>query len=126
MNTDYAFYYFAPLVSWWYLIIFGTMALSSKYNERPASLSASCYWSPACSPPSCTRRGSWKGRSASWNTVFKIQWTAKEWSFRVSLDLFIVWAGMFVAYAYIKAKELGIRTSPGSARRTRSLAEPAC
>lgn len=44
--------------------------------------------------------------------VANIHWSAKEWAFRVNLDIWIVWLGMFTAYAYIKAKELGIPSLP--------------
>jgi len=37
--------------------------------------------------------------------VFFVHWSAREWAFRVSLDQYIVYCGMFVALAVIKIRD---------------------
>lgn len=46
------------------------------------------------------------------NSVFATAWNAKEWRFRVALDMWVVWSGMLTALAFIKIKDLRLTDRP--------------
>ncbi|KAG8890823.1 hypothetical protein FRB98_004868 [Tulasnella sp. 332] len=112
MDTDYLFYYFAPLVSFWFTVIYGTMVIGSQHNEKTtfivtkllASMGAVTY----------VFKSEWLINALFdvLHQFFAIRWEAREWIFRVSLDLWIVYVGMFVALLTIKVQEHHITESP--------------
>lgn len=112
MDTDYVFYYFAPLVSFWFAIIYGTMGIASKYNENTTFLIGKLLAS--CAVVTYIFKSEWLINILFdfLNHFFAIRWEAREWIFRVTLDLWIVYIGMFVALATIKIQQHNLTDSP--------------
>ena len=112
MNTDYISYYFSPLVSWWYLIIYGTMLAGSRFNDQ--SVFVLCKILLSMTLVTFVMRMDWmlKIIFAFMERVFSIHWSAREWAFRVNLDIWIVYVGMLTALAVIKFRELRIADHP--------------
>ncbi|KAG5826396.1 hypothetical protein H9Q74_003536 [Fusarium xylarioides] len=114
MDTDYMFYYFPPLVSFWFLVVYTTMAIRPRYNsDLQVMLAKICM---PCLFVSMIFMGTPLTR---WvfgilNTVFKIQWSYKEWYRRVTFDMLIVYLGMLTAVANRHLKKpihLGLRVT---------------
>ncbi|CED85036.1 O-acetyltransferase [Phaffia rhodozyma] len=108
MDTDYISYYFSPLVSFWYLIIYVTMYIGNKYNTVPAFLLPKLALSAFVITLLMKSDDVLRVIFSFLATVFNIQWSPTEWAFRVNLDIWIVYIGMLTAWGYIKLKELGI------------------
>lgn len=109
MDTDYMFYYFSPLVSFWFLVVYTTMALGGKrYNSDPqvvvAKICISCLLVSAvfmATPFTEYAFGALK-------VVFNIQWDAKQWQSHVTLDMFIVYVGMIAAVIHNQMKTMPV------------------
>ncbi|KAI5898472.1 Cas1p-domain-containing protein [Schizophyllum commune H4-8] len=112
MNTNYIVYYFSPLVSFWFLIIYATMAIGARYNDRAPLLAGKFVTSAAI--VTVVMKAGWPMQSLFdlLEMLCNIHWSAKEWSFRVTLDLWIVYAGMFAALAFIKIKDHRLTEHP--------------
>ena len=112
MDTDYVFYYFAPLVSFWFAIIYGTMFVGHKYNENTLFIVAKMLASSAV--VTYVFKSEWMINILFdfLNRFFAIRWEAREWIFRVTLDLWIVYVGMFVALLTIKIQQYNFTDSP--------------
>ncbi|KAF9455114.1 O-acetyltransferase [Macrolepiota fuliginosa MF-IS2] len=112
MNTDYMFYYFAPLVSMWYIIIYATLFLGSQYNERMVFLLGKIFLSASFTTLFFKAQWPLEILFALLKDIFNIQWSAREWTFRVTLDLWIVYVGMLAAIAVIKIREHRLTDHP--------------
>ncbi|KAI0313503.1 Cas1p-domain-containing protein [Amylostereum chailletii] len=112
MNTDYVSYYFSPLVSMWYLIIYATMAIGSQYNERAVFLIGKIVASMAFMTWFMSEHWLLEGLFELLETFCGIHWSAKEWAFRVNLDLWIVYVGMLAAVVTVKLREHRLTDHP--------------
>lgn len=102
MGTDYLFYYFTPLITFWYMIIYLTMSIGHSRNSNLLFLVAKMIVS-ACSVTLLIRV------PQVLETVFivlrhtcNIHWDVSEWRFRMQLDAYIVFVGMLAGIAYAK------------------------
>ncbi|KAL4069678.1 10 TM acyl transferase domain found in Cas1p-domain-containing protein [Scleroderma yunnanense] len=112
MNTNYLSYYFTPLVSMWFLIIYATMAIGSTFNDNTLFLVCKIL----CSMTTVAMFMKQSQLLASFfgvlKQIFSIDWSAREWTFRVTLDLYIVYFGMLTAVAVIKIREHHLTDHP--------------
>ena len=104
MNTNYISYYFTPLVSMWYIVIYFTMVVGAQFNDRTLFVLCKILASAAFM--------TWFMKSSLLTLVFDtlhrfcgVRWSSDEWRFRVNLDLWIVYVGMLAAIAVIKVRE---------------------
>jgi hypothetical protein len=112
MSTNYFDYYFSPLVSFWYLIIYGTLRVGRQYNARTAFVLAKIAISVSIVMVIFSNQA-WVDNVMSFLKAYAgIQWSSKEVLFRAKLDLWIVYMGMLAAIGAIKFKEFRIDEQP--------------
>lgn len=112
MNTDYISYYFAPLVSMWFLIIYATMAVGSQFNDRTPVLIGKILLSMGLVTYFMSEPWLLQTLFEFLERIFGIKWSAREWAFRVNLDLWIVYFGMFASIAVLKIREYRLTDHP--------------
>ncbi|KAJ1568343.1 hypothetical protein HK405_002836 [Cladochytrium tenue] len=118
MSSDAAFYYFGPLVSFWFLAIYATMAVARGVNARLDSPALPL--KIALSAVVCRLLIGGGGSGGDllafvvgpvFRRAFGITWDVREALFRLALDPWAVHAGMFVAYLVLR-HERGLGVLP--------------
>ena len=117
MRTDYLFYYFAPLVTFWYVLVFLTMRIQQSWNESLRLLTLKIFISAALTTMFVRLPGVLEVLFLFLQYTCRIQWDVKEWRFRTTLDLYIVYVGMLSAILYTKVQ--AIFSQPVSANADR-------
>ncbi|KAF9535382.1 O-acetyltransferase [Crepidotus variabilis] len=112
MNTDYISYYFTPLVSMWYLIIYLTLFVGSSFNNQTPLLIGKIFLSAGLVTWFFKEETLLQSLFFFLERVCGIHWSAREWSFRVNLDIWIVYVGMLAAIAVIKFRDLRLTDHP--------------
>ncbi|KAL8927314.1 MAG: hypothetical protein Q9208_002491 [Pyrenodesmia sp. 3 TL-2023] len=106
METDYLFYYFAPLVSFWYLVVYLTMRIYQSRNTSTAFLVGKIIMSAVMVTLLIRIPGLFEKIFLLLQHTCHISWNVTEWRFRLQLDGYIVYIGMLAAMFYIKTYDI--------------------
>ncbi|KAI1310257.1 hypothetical protein EDD11_003842 [Mortierella claussenii] len=112
MNTDYLSYYFAPLVSFFYMVIYGMMYIGHAHNHNPLFMVSKIVITAAATATVIRVPFFLDTAFAVLRFFFGITWSTAEWRFRLQLDVWIVFIGALFAYMFIKAQEISITAHP--------------
>ena len=105
MRTDYLFYYFSPLVTFWFLVIYFTMWAGHSKNRSTSFLLLKIAISVVTVTALIRTPGILEKIFSVLSYTCKIEWNVVEWRFRVALDLYIVHIGMVAAILYVKIND---------------------
>lgn len=102
-GLGYLEYYFAPLVSVWYLLVYSLMRFKSDWNDRTYWILGKIFvaW---VTVSVLMMTDSVKKSVELMNVVAATKWNAKDWQFRVGLDQWVVFIGLLMAFGKICKK----------------------
>ncbi|KAM8982322.1 N-acetylneuraminate 9-O-acetyltransferase isoform X1 [Sarcophilus harrisii] len=111
MDRPYQFYYFVPLVTMWFLVIYITLALWPQITQKKAN--GSCFWHLGllmklgllflCICFLAYSQGAFEKIFSLWplSKCFELNGNVYEWWFRWKLDRYVVFHGMLFAFVYL-------------------------
>lgn len=105
VRTDYLFYYFAPLVTFWFIVVYLTMWLGSSRNGSLIFLLSKIVVSATVTSALTKVPGILELVFTVLSTLCRIEWNVVEWRFRVSLDMYAVYVGMLAGIVYVRVKD---------------------
>ena len=102
MRTTYTFYYFAPLASFWFLVVYLTMRIGYHRNESLQFLIGKIITSAVVVTAFIHVKGVLAVVFLALKFTCGISWNVNEWEYRLGLDKYVVYVGMLVAVLYIR------------------------
>jgi hypothetical protein len=96
MGTDYLFYYFAPLVTFWFSVVYLTMRCYASKNGSTVFVIGKILFATVLVTV-ILRTPAFDFLFSLLKTFSRIEWDIHEWKFRLSLDRYIVFTGMAIA-----------------------------
>ncbi|XP_047418369.1 N-acetylneuraminate 9-O-acetyltransferase isoform X2 [Sciurus carolinensis] len=111
MDRPYQFYYFVPLVTVWFMVIYVTLALWPQIIQKRAN--GNCFWHFGlllklaflllCICFLAYSQGAFEKIFSLWplSKCFELKGNVYEWWFRWQLDRYVVFHGMLFAFIYL-------------------------
>ncbi|TVY54478.1 putative O-acetyltransferase CAS1 [Lachnellula cervina] len=106
MRTDYLFYSFAPLVSFWFLVIYLTLKVGNKQNSDLTFVFAKILLSVALTTAFTMIPGVLEFVAFILKYTCGISWNMSEWRSRTFLDMYIVYIGMITGMLFHRMSRL--------------------
>jgi N-acetylneuraminate 9-O-acetyltransferase len=97
MGTDYMFYYFPPLFSFWFLVNYITFRIGFRYNSNVNFVLGKIILSAALTTAFTMTRGILEFVSVLLEHSCGISWDMADWRLYIFLDMYIVYVGMIMA-----------------------------
>ncbi|KAM9839018.1 N-acetylneuraminate (7)9-O-acetyltransferase [Aulostomus maculatus] len=111
MDRPYQFYYFVPLVTFWFVVIYGTLAMWPQILQKRANSSGMWHLGVLAKLLSLLlficlfgySQGFFESIFSVWpiSRLFELNGSIHEWWFRWKLDRFAVIHGMLFAFVYL-------------------------
>lgn len=97
MDTNYLFYYFPAMTSFWFVVIWTVLWIGKSSNHKTLFVACKISLSMICTV--CLVKLPWifECVAVCLHTLCSISWDVEEWRFRLFLDPFAVYVGMMVA-----------------------------
>lgn len=110
MKTDYLFYYFSPLCTFWFAVIWITMRILPSFNKKSWFVVLKMIIMSVITTCIIHVPGILETVFNVLEFLFKVKWDVVDWRFRLGLDAWIVYIGMLCALATIKCAEYKVST----------------
>lgn len=123
MGTDYAFYYFAPLISFWFIVTYATMAVGNSRNKFVKFLVVKVLLSAVLVNLFLIRGPFFELLFYFLERTCKVRWDLFEWRFRVQLDSYVTFVGMLCGILFVHMTDNSYSETPESKQLRRLLGE---
>ena len=114
MGTDYAFYYFAPLISFWFIVTYATMAVGHSRNKFIKFVVVKVLLSAVLVNLFLIRGPFFELLFDVLERTCKIRWDLFEWRFRVQLDSYVTFVGMLYGIVFVHMTDNSYSETPES------------
>lgn len=106
MRTRWLLYYYMPLSTFWYVVVYATMAIGHKHNNRTSFLLGKIVASAGLVRAFLATKDLPETVVRLFNLTFRMRLSADFFHHRVKQDQYIVYIGMLAAILYVWSKEV--------------------
>ncbi|KAF2124810.1 Cas1p-domain-containing protein [Dothidotthia symphoricarpi CBS 119687] len=102
MSRPYTSYYFAPLVSFWFIVVYATLGVGRRFNESLWCVVGKVGISALLVTAVTHKRGVLELLSVVLRVGFRASIDVEEWRFHLGTDKYVAFVGLLVAIIHVR------------------------